>query len=108
MAKTQRVSMTIDKKLLENLNFLSSVLQVSRSSLMTEILSPTCEQMRGVIELTNSTISDSPDSVVLARDPEKVRSYIDGLSKAIADQKELYDSKVNVLLSTMDGQSNGH
>ena len=100
--------MTIDKKLLDDLNFLSNVLQVSRSSLMTEILAPTCEQMRGVIELTNSATSDSSDSVTLARDPDKVRSYIEGLNKALSDQRSIYDAKVDVLLSTMDGHSNGH
>jgi hypothetical protein len=108
MAKTQRISMTVDSKLLDDLNFLSSVLLVSRSSLITELLSPTCEQMRGIIELTNSATSDSPDSAILARDPAKVRLYIDGLTKAISDQKSLYDDKVNVLLSTMDGQTHEH
>lgn len=108
MAKTKRISMSIDKQLLDDLNFLSKTLEVSRSSLMTEILGPTCQQMRGIIELTNSTISDTNEQVPLSRNPEKVRSYIDGLSKAITDQKKLYDGEVVKLLQTMEGQPNGH
>lgn len=100
--------MTVDSKLLDDLNFLSSVLLVSRSSLITELLSPTCAQMRGVIELTNSATGNSGNSETLARDPEKVRSYIEGLSQAISDQKQQYDSAANLMLSEMDTQANGH
>lgn len=100
--------MTVDAKLLDDLNFLSSVLLVSRSSLITELLTPSCIQMRGVIELTNSATGNSGNSGTLARDPEKVRSYIEGLSKAIADQKGQYDAAANLMLSEMDTDAHGH
>lgn len=109
MAKTTRISMSIDKNLLDELNYVSNVLQVSRSSLITEILIESVNPLKEVIELSISC-SEKNDKEVnpLARNPEKVRSYLDSLKTAVEQRRDLFNAEFKKFATAMDGQRNGH
>jgi hypothetical protein len=109
MAKTKRISMTIDRNLLDDLDFLSTTLQVSRSSLITEILVGSVVPMREVIELSMpSAGTKDTDVETLSRNPEKVRTYLTSLQTAIEQRKTLLDTEVESLLHSMEGSTNAH
>lgn len=108
MTTTKRVSMTMNKDLLSDLDFLSRNLRVSRSSLINELLSATSSEMRRIVECTNALTDGSPESISLARDPSKVRSYLDSISQAIDHGKTEFDRESLSLLQTMDGSSHEH
>lgn len=109
MAKTKRISMTIPTELSVQLDRLSTALKVSRSSLITEMLS---ENVSTLIEVLNLSISSaelsSKDAPTLSRNPDKVRSYLDSLKSAIDSKKSLLDAEYTDLVSQLEGARNDH
>jgi hypothetical protein len=110
MAKTKRVSISIGIELLDDLNFLCSVLQVSRSSLVTEILIGATVPMREVIELSipSAGVQSDKDVESLSRNPEKVRTYLTSLQTAIEQRKTLLDTEVKSLFDSLEATNNAH
>ena len=89
MATTQRITMTIPVKLVEDLNFISRHLGLSRSGLMSELLISNTEPMRQIIEMSlPSDCDDDSGDTPLKRDPETIRKYLSSVIDAVEQQKE--------------------
>ena len=85
MATTKRITMTIPNELVEDLNFISLHLGLSRSGLMSEILLGSSKPMREVIE---ACLGDNPtDGKPLKRNPETIRNQLSSIITAIEQQK---------------------
>jgi len=98
--------MTIPISLTNQLDSLSTTLKVSRSSLVTEILQDT---LPNLIEIMSQLSEHGPETnEPLARNPEKVRSYLDTLKTVIDQQKTQFDFDYNTYVSTSEGSKNGH
>lgn len=109
MSKTKRMSMTIPETVFNDLEYVSRHLRVSRSSLISEILGSNIGSIRTIIEQCIPDGSDlNDDASSLARDPEKVRSYLDSLSSALTDAQSDFESQKSFLFSSMDGGKNEH
>lgn len=106
MPKTKRVSMTLPVDLVADLDSVSTKLQVSRSSLISEILSSNISPIREIID---TIVSISPtEGTTLSRDPNKVRDYLDAFSAAIESASKDYENSKNDLIHTLEGLNNEH
>ena len=111
MSNTKRVSLTMPTSLVDDLDYDSRTLQITRSGLASELLTAAASQIRGIVELSiAATSNDANDdnAVTLARDPEKIRSYLSSISQAIEDSKGQFDREAESLITTMDGLKNEH
>lgn len=108
MAKTKRVSMTLPLELVDDLDSVSTKLRVSRSSLISEILINNISPMREIIDTIIPHLDGDNETPILARDPQKVREYLDSFSQAISDASTEFEQNKNDLLHTMEGLKNEH
>ena len=108
MAKTKRVSMTLPIDLVDSLDFVSNRLQVSRSSLISEILITNISPIREIIQQVSPETDAKDGSTSLSRDPAKVREYLDSLSEAIQTSSSDFDISKNELIASMEGLKNEH
>jgi len=78
MSTTKRISLTISSDVLDNIDYLCNKLSVSRSSLITEFLRPTVDDVRRVVDfvLPSDSHPDSPK----ARDPKLLRDFLKGVA----------------------------
>lgn len=107
MPATKRITMTIQKDLVEDLNFISRTLGVSRSGLMCELISPQIEPLKEMLQICLGEEVDS-DGTPLIRDPNAIREYLDSLIAAVEQGKQDLQSHGNELLKNMEGLDNEH
>jgi predicted DNA-binding protein len=101
--------MTIPIELSDQLDMLSSTFQVSRSSLISEILSDTVTNMHDVVSLSLSVLEDGDkDAPTLSRNYAKVRSYLDSMRLVIDEKTEKLDTASVELLKLMEESLNEH
>jgi len=106
MSTTKRVSMTLPKSLIEDLDFISRNLQITRSGLVSEMLTGNLSQFRSYVEQVISVTSQEP--VTLSRNPDKVRSYLEALNQTVDSAKSEYDKESAALLHSLEGLKNEH
>jgi hypothetical protein len=110
MSKTKRVSMTLPIKLADDLDMISKTFNVSRSSLVSGILSDAVEPIKEVIRLSMSALeeSDSEDTNPLSRKPEKVRAFLDALNSVAESEKSQLDAKMQNIFDEAKENNNAH
>ena len=72
---TKRISLTIQNDVLSDVDYLCSCIGVSRSSLISEFLKPTVEQVKYFIDVINAQSTDG----VTRRDPSLVRQLLNSM-----------------------------
>lgn len=72
---TKRISLTIQNDVLHDVDYLASCIGVSRSSLISEFLRPTVEQVKQFIEIINAQATDGK----LKRDPAMIRELLNSM-----------------------------
>jgi hypothetical protein len=107
MSKTKRMSMTIPISLLNDLDFVSQNLSVSRSSLISEILQTHITPIKGLIEHCLPSGTDE-NNQPLSRDPEKVRSFLDSLQVALSDVTNELEAERTKLSEHIEASKNEH
>lgn len=111
MSNTKRVSLTLPNNLVDDLDYVSRALQITRSGLVSELLTAGASEVRRIVELSiaaTSNDNNADNSVTLARDPEKIRSYLSSISQAIDDSKNEFERQSDSLITAMDGLKNEH
>lgn len=78
MSTTKRISLTISSDVLDSIDYLCNKLSVSRSSLISEFLRPTVDDVRRVVDFVLP--SDSDPDTPKARDPEILRDFLKGVA----------------------------
>lgn len=108
MSSTKRISMTIPESLVSDLDFISYHFQVSRSSLISELLTTSVSDVRRIMEMSIQ-LTDSGDSKApLSRDPSKVRSYLNSMRAAQENLRERFDAQYEAIASEFEGSKNEH
>lgn len=112
MRKTKRISLTIPIELDSQINNISSSLGISKSSLISELLSSSIGPLTEVVEMAIGAIEEDPAGTKrLSRDPRKIRAFIDGLSTTLKQNAESAERDINYLdtrLHTLIGDNNEH
>jgi hypothetical protein len=110
MSKTKRTSMTLPIELITDLNSISTTFNVSRSSLVSGILTDAVKPLKEIISLSMNAIdeTDIDDTSPLSRKPEKVRAFLDALNSVAESEKSQLDEKMNAIFSDAEGNNNAH
>jgi hypothetical protein len=102
--------MTIPVELIDELDLISSTLNVSRSSLVTEILQEAVKPLAEVINLSIAMVEDTSgtDAATLRRNPQKVREYLDALRQAVDVRKKTLDDSMTQYLLQLGADHHEH
>lgn len=79
---TKRISLTIQNDVLSDVDYLSSCIGVTRSSLISEFLRPTVSQVKEFLEIINAQMSDG----TTRRDPAMVRQLLNSMIESQANE----------------------
>ncbi len=108
MAHKKRISMTLPEEVLNDLDFLTLNLGVSRSTLITAILECNVGTMAEVLRSCMPTSDRPDDGVVLSRNPKIVREYLDSLSTILSEAQTDFEAHKQTIFHAMDGNTHGH